>query len=165
VGELEQNRVTGTAIPAIFLGVAAFLLNIVLSRLVGTQRDQIAVLKAFGYSNLDVGRHYLRFALAAVVAGALLGTGVGVWLGQGLTELYGQFFRFPDLEYRVSWPLIAIAAGISVAAAALGRAGRGAPGGAPPPGGGHAPGIAGTLPPRPHREAGAGAAGSPRRGG
>jgi putative ABC transport system permease protein len=123
IGELEQNRVTGTAIPAIFLGVAAFLLNIVLSRLVGTQRDQIAVLKAFGYSNLDVGRHYLRFALAAVVAGALLGAGVGVWLGRGLTEMYGQFFRFPDLEYRVSWPLIAIAAGISVAAAAVGALG------------------------------------------
>jgi putative ABC transport system permease protein len=119
-GELEQNRVTGTIIPAIFLGVAAFLLNIVLSRLVGTQRDEIAVLKAFGYTNLDIGRHYLRFALAPVLVGALLGTVIGVWLGQGLTQVYGQYFRFPDLEYVFSWPLIILAAGISVAAAAVG---------------------------------------------
>lgn len=123
VGELEQNRVTGTFIPAIFLGVAAFLLNIVLSRLVGTQRDQIAVLKAFGYTNLDVGRHYLRIAMAPVLAGVVVGTAVGIWFGGGLTALYGQFFRFPDLQYEVSWTLIAIAVGISVSAAALGALG------------------------------------------
>jgi putative ABC transport system permease protein len=123
IGELEQNRVTGTIIPAIFLGVAAFLLNIVLSRLVGTQRDQIAILKAFGYSNLDVGRHYLRFALAAVLAGAALGTGIGIWFGQALTGMYGEFFRFPDLRYDVSWGLVGIAVGISVLAAAGGAIG------------------------------------------
>jgi putative ABC transport system permease protein len=121
--ELEQNRVTGTVIPAIFLGVAAFLLNIVLGRLVGTQRDQIAVLKAFGYGNLQVGRHYLRFALAAVVPGAAAGTAAGIWMGGALTRLYGEFFRFPDLEYRVGWGLVAMAAGISILAAALGAVG------------------------------------------
>jgi len=123
IGELDQNRVTGTVIPAIFLGVAAFLLNIVLGRMVGTQRDQIAVFKAFGYSNLDVGRHYLRFAMAAVTSGALVGTAVGVWFGGSLTTLYGEFFRFPDLHYTVSWQLIGIAVGISIAAAGLGALG------------------------------------------
>jgi len=121
--ELEQNRVMGTAIPAIFLAVAAFLLSIVLGRLVGTQRDQIAVLKAFGYTDLQVGRHYLVFALAAVVAGALLGTGIGIWSGSGLLAVYGEFFRFPDLDYRVSWTLIGVAAGISIAAAVVGAMG------------------------------------------
>jgi putative ABC transport system permease protein len=120
ISELEQNRVTGTVIPAIFLGVAAFLLNIVLGRLVGTQRDQIAVLKAFGYTNLQVGRHYLRFALAAVLAGAALGTAAGVWMGNGLTQMYGEFFRFPELRYQVGWGLVAIAAGVSVVAAGVG---------------------------------------------
>jgi putative ABC transport system permease protein len=123
IGELDQNRVTGTIIPAIFLGVAAFLLNIVLGRLVGTQREQIAVLKAFGYTDVDVGRHYLRFALVAVLAGAALGTATGVWFGGALTQLYGQFFRFPELHYVIDWPLILFAAGISVAAAAVGALG------------------------------------------
>jgi putative ABC transport system permease protein len=122
-GEIEQNRVTGTIIPAIFLGVAAFLLNIVLSRLVGTQRDQIAVFKAFGYSNVDVGRHYLRFAMVSVLSGAVLGTVVGVRFGRSLTELYGRYFRFPDLAYVISPGLIALAVGISVAAAGLGALG------------------------------------------
>src|SRR5690606_36081148 len=44
--EIEQNRTTSVIIPAVFLGVAAFLLHIVLTRLVGTQPDPIAVLEA-----------------------------------------------------------------------------------------------------------------------
>lgn len=123
IGELDQNRVLGTVIPAIFLGVAAFLLNIVLRRLVGIERDQIAVLKAFGYSNGDIGMHYLRFALVAVIVGGILGAGIGIWFGGALTTLYGQFFRFPQLEYVIDAPLILIALAVSVAAAALGALG------------------------------------------
>lgn len=126
-GELEQNRTMGTAIPVIFLGVAAFLLNIVLGRLIATQRTEIAVLKAFGYSNLEVGGHYLRFAMVAVAAGTLLGTLVGIRLGRAMVELYGAYFDFPALEYAASWSLVALAAAVSILAAgagALGAVGR-----------------------------------------
>jgi putative ABC transport system permease protein len=121
--ELEQNRVTGTLIPAIFLGIAAFLLSVVLSRLIGTQRDQVAVLKAFGYGNLPIAWHYLRFALLPVAGGTALGVGLGVWFGRGLTELYGEFFRFPELRFAASWTLVLGAAGISVLAAGVGALG------------------------------------------
>ena len=121
--ELDQLRTMGTAIPAIFLAVAAFLLNIVLSRLIATQRTEIAVLKAFGYSNLEVGRHYLQFALAAVLAGALAGTVLGVALGGAMVQLYATFFDFPSLTYRVSGTLVAIAATASILSAAAGALG------------------------------------------
>jgi putative ABC transport system permease protein len=118
--ELEQNRVSGTVMPAIFLGVAAFLLHIVLSRMIRTQREQIAVLKAFGYSNLEVGRHYLQFALIAVGLGALIGTIVGIWLGELLFGVYEAYFQFPVWIYQVSWPLLIGAVLVSALAAALG---------------------------------------------
>ncbi|HEU0012691.1 MAG TPA: FtsX-like permease family protein [Longimicrobium sp.] len=121
--ELRQNRQTGTVIPAFILAVAAFLLNVVLARLVGTEREQIAVLKAFGYTSGEVARHYLAFALSAVLLGAAIGLGAGVWLGDGLVGLYAEHFRFPDLRYRVSWPLVLGALGMSVAAAAAGAVG------------------------------------------
>jgi len=123
IDELRQNRSSGTMIPAIFLGVAAFLLHIVLSRLIRTQREQIAVLKAFGYSDLEIGRHYLRFALTAVVAGTLIGTALGIWIGRALLDLYGDFFQFPELIYQVSWPLVIGAIAVSAAAAAAGAVG------------------------------------------
>ncbi|MDP2528706.1 MAG: FtsX-like permease family protein [Candidatus Palauibacterales bacterium] len=121
--EVEQNRATGTVVPAMILGVAAFLLSVVLGRMVVAEREQIGVLKAFGYRNRDLGWHYLRFALAAVLLGSLIGIGAGVWLGGGLVRLYGEYFRLPDLKYRASWGLVLGAVAISGLAAAVGALG------------------------------------------
>ena len=121
--ELESNRTMGTVIPAVFLGIAAFLLNLVLGRMISTQRTEIAVLKAFGYSNAEVGGHFFRFAMAAVLAGALVGVGAGIWLGRAMIDLYGVYFDFPRLRYELSWSLVIIAAGVSMAAAGAGALG------------------------------------------
>ena len=118
--EIEQDRITGIIIPSIFLGVAAFLIHMVLSRLVATQRDQIAVLKAFGYSNVAVGAHYLKFAVVAVLAGTVAGTALGVWFGAALAEVYKQFFRFPALRFEVGVGTAGLAITISTGAAFLG---------------------------------------------
>lgn len=104
----EIQGLQGTAIfaPIIFLGIAAFLLHMLLSRLVSTQRYQIAVLKAFGYSNLNIGFHYLKFVLIIVSFGALLGTALGLWFGVALTQNYTRFFNFPLLRYEASLSLV-----------------------------------------------------------
>lgn len=119
-GELDQNRVMGSAIPAVFLVVAVFLLHLVLGRLIATQRGEIAVLKAFGYSDKEVGLHFLSFALIAVVIGTVLGCVGGVYLGQAYIGLYGEYFDFPDLEYQLSYGLLTIAAMACIAGAVSG---------------------------------------------
>ncbi len=118
--EIRQNRVFGTIMPAIFLGVAAFLLHIVLARLVATQREQIAVLKAFGYSSLDVGMHYLELALVCVLAGSVLGALLGLWWASEINRMYGEFYRFPLLRYAPGATVVAIGVGVSAAAAFAG---------------------------------------------
>ena len=118
--EIKQDKVTSVFIPFIFLGVAAFLINIVLARLVSTQRSQVAVLKAFGYQDWSIGVHYLLFSLVAIVLGAALGTGLGVWLGSGLAELYRQFFHFPSLQFQIRPDVVAVAIMLSAGAAILG---------------------------------------------
>lgn len=117
--ELKQLRAMASIPPAIFLIVAAFLLNIVLGRLVRIQREQIAVLKAFGYTNREVGAHYLAFAFVIVAMGTLLGTIAGAWMGHGLTAMYVKFFRFPQLEYSLHPLVVAGAAFFAFAAAVL----------------------------------------------
>ncbi|MFN8642625.1 MAG: ABC transporter permease [Candidatus Binatia bacterium] len=118
--EIAQNRVFGTVLPAIFLGVAAFLLNIVLSRLVATQRDQIAVLKAFGYAHRTVAAHYLQFALVAVALGSALGTAAGLWLGMLVNRMYVDFYRFPVLRFEARPSVIGLAIAIAGGSAMLG---------------------------------------------
>jgi putative ABC transport system permease protein len=118
--EIAQNRITGTVLPLIFLGVAAFLLHIVLSRLVSMQREQIAVLKAFGYAHRTVALHYLLLAMTAVGIGAVLGTLLGLWLGSVVNGVYREFYHFPRFPYEPGAGAIALAVGVSAIAAALG---------------------------------------------
>ena len=117
--ELGGLETLATLFPAIFLGVAAFLLNVVVGRLINTQRGQIGVLKAFGRSNLEVGGHYVRLVLLIVALGLVLGTGVGVWLGRGMAALYAEFFRFPYLSFHLGPRAFAIAALVTVGSALL----------------------------------------------
>ncbi len=118
--EIKEQRVLGTVLPAIFLGVAAFLLNVVVSRLVATQREQIAALKALGYANFSIAVHYLKLVLAIVALGMLIGVTVGDRLGTMLTGLYAEFFRFPTFEHRIAPWLLFVSLGITLVTAVLG---------------------------------------------
>jgi putative ABC transport system permease protein len=91
--EISELQVTGTFIPGIFLAVTAFLIHLVLSRMVATQRQEIGVLKAFGYGNYSIGFHYLKLAFVVVLGGIALGMGVGWYFGLKITELYMEFVR------------------------------------------------------------------------
>jgi putative ABC transport system permease protein len=120
--ELAQNRVSGTVIPAIFLGIAAFLLNVVLARLVSTEREQIGVLKAFGYSDWAVGWHYLKFALAALLIGCTVGVGLGVWFAARTIATYANFYRFPVFVFRLDWMAMGLGLLVTLAAVFVGAA-------------------------------------------
>ncbi|MEZ4702944.1 MAG: FtsX-like permease family protein [Rhodothermales bacterium] len=118
--EFRQLRTMATMLPVIFLAVAAFLLNIVVTRLIGTQREQIAVLKAFGYSNGDVGWHYLKLVFVVAVAGAIVGTLAGLRLGRGMGNLYLEFYRFPYLDYYLTPSVVISAVALTMGATFLG---------------------------------------------
>lgn len=105
--ELLQLRAMALIPPSIFLSVAAFLLHVVLSRLISTQREQIATLKAFGYTGREIAGHYLGFALLIVLLGTVLGTAAGTWMGRGMAALYARFFRFPFFEFQLSPAVVA----------------------------------------------------------
>lgn len=119
-GEIDETAVTSALIPAIFLGVTAFLLNMVLARLVATQRDQIAVLKAFGYHNRTIATHYFQLALGPVLVGTAIGAVVGIWLAGALARIYGRFFQFPDVTYHQDWSVVVAAFAVAGGAALLG---------------------------------------------
>lgn len=117
--ELVQLQTFGLVTPLIFLGVAAFILNIALTRALALQRAQIAALKALGYTNAELGWHYVKWALAIAAMGALAGVAAGAWLGAAMIEIYNAYFRFPALDYRLSSGVAAssIAGSLIVAAA------------------------------------------------
>lgn len=118
--DLDQLKIMATVFPVIFMSVAMFLLHVVIGRLVGTQRDIIAVLKAFGYSNRQIAWHYSQLVFAIAGLGLVLGLCAGLWLGQGLGELYMEFYRLPGLLFRLNPLWLLLLAGTTLAVAWLG---------------------------------------------
>lgn len=118
--EIREQQVIGTVLPAIFLAVAAFLLHVVAARLVATQREQVAALKALGYPNRTIAWHYLKLMAPMVGGGYLLGLALGDWMAHGLMGLYDDVFRFPVFEHRLAPSLVAMALGVVAVTGVLG---------------------------------------------
>ena len=118
--ELRVLHSLSVAYPLVFLSVAAFMVNAVLARIVRLQREQIAQMKALGYSSRQVGVHYLKFVLVIGMLGTAIGGIGGRKLGAGLVSLYTEFFRFPALVFRMDYSALGLALGISLGASVLG---------------------------------------------
>lgn len=118
--ELRQLQSMGSSLPLLFLFVAAFLLNVVLARIVTVQREQIAALKANGYANRTLGIHYAKLGFLVAAAGIVLGAIGGYFLGRNVTGMYTEIFNFPVLRYWVPPVRILQAAGVALAAALVG---------------------------------------------
>ncbi|HKL55244.1 MAG TPA: FtsX-like permease family protein [Roseovarius sp.] len=120
--EIEQLRSTAIILPPIFFGITAFLVGMVIGRIIALERAEIGLLKAIGYSDVEICVHYLMLAGLVAVVGTLLGWAVGTWLSGALARLYAQFFDFPYLIYRVAYDAYAISGLLALASAALGAA-------------------------------------------
>lgn len=119
-GELQQLGAMTAFVPPIFLVVAAFLVNMVLGRLIAMERAQIGLLKALGYSRTEIAGHYLKLALLIGVIGVLAGWGFGWWIADAMIGLYRDFFRFPFILRDWGTQALVISAVLGMATAVLG---------------------------------------------
>jgi putative ABC transport system permease protein len=118
--ELSQLQNFGVLLPLVFLLVAAFILNVALTRALALQRPQIAALKALGYDNRAIGWHYLKWALLIGAGGVAIGVAAGAWLGSAIGDLYNRFFRFPVLLFGVPLEVVLGATALTLGAAGAG---------------------------------------------
>ena len=117
---LRRLRTLSVILPPIFLLVAAGLTHMVMGRLVETEREQIGLLKAFGFTDLEVAVPYLKLAGVIGLAGVIAGGLAGAALAAALTSIYAQYFRFPVFNPQFDWTVFALTGAIAVAAALAG---------------------------------------------
>ncbi|WP_101068223.1 ABC transporter permease [Roseovarius salinarum] len=118
--EITQLRTTAMILPPVFFGITAFLVGMVLGRIIALERSEIGLLKAIGYSDVEICIHYLMLAGLIAVAGTLIGWTAGTWLSRELAQLYARFFDFPYLIYSVSYTAYAVSGALALLSAAAG---------------------------------------------
>ncbi|MEO1746357.1 MAG: ABC transporter permease, partial [Pseudomonadota bacterium] len=121
--EMQQLTAIAAIIPPIFLVVSAMLINAILARLIATERQQIGLLKAFGFDQREIAWHYVKLALGMVTGGILAGFVLGAALARLMTNLYADTFRFPDLIFRLEPSSFVIGGGAAAFAAIIGAIG------------------------------------------
>jgi putative ABC transport system permease protein len=117
IGQLAR---LATSLPIVFLAIAAFLLNVLLARIVGTQREQIATLKALGYRTRELTRHYLEFSVMICAVGAALGVTLGAGGAKAILAVYAHYFKFGTYLFRLDAVAVGGAIAIAVAAGVAG---------------------------------------------
>ncbi len=120
--EIDSLETMGRVLPPIFLLVAAFLVNVVISRLIATERTEIGLMKAFGYSDFAVVVHYLKLVGTIALLGLALGGSLGVWLGRLLAGVYTDYFRFPLFIFQADPRVFALVLAITAVAVGGGAA-------------------------------------------
>ncbi|WP_241560115.1 ABC transporter permease [Solirhodobacter olei] len=118
--ELDQLGAMALILPPIFLIVSAFLVNMVLSRLILLERPIIGLLKASGFTGREIALHYMKLSIGIGIGGVLLGWVAGWWMGGQMTELYTRFYRFPYLIYRPGSASFAVSGLMGLGAVVLG---------------------------------------------
>ncbi|QDT61418.1 FtsX-like permease family protein [Stieleria bergensis] len=118
--EMSQMKTMAFVTPAIFLAVSAFLFNIVFTRLVNQQTEQIATLRAFGYRPREIGWHYIKMVMLLVFIATVMGWTVGLRLSWWMTSEYVKFFRFPEIDYQFASKHAIAAVGVGASAALIG---------------------------------------------
>lgn len=118
--KIEQQQAMAVFLPAIFLAVSAFLLNVLLTRIVGTQREQIATMKALGYRTRELAIHFLTLSGIICTAGIIMGIGLGVVFGRAVLVIYAKFFKFPDITFHLEWRALMVGALVALVSSFLG---------------------------------------------
>ncbi len=99
--EIKQLKSMGGTFPVIFFMVASVIIYIMMGRMVENQRVQIGVLKALGFTNVQVLTYYMSYSTIIAVIGSLIGSILGTYMGLGLTRLYNQYFNLPLGEIKI----------------------------------------------------------------
>jgi len=120
--ELKGLEATAAILPVVFFGVAALVLNVLITRMVAQQRTSIGVLRAIGYTWGDMLRHYLAYGALIGAAGAVLGAALGIWLQGIFCRLYALYFSLPEIEPHFYGDIMAAGSAVSVLFAVAGSA-------------------------------------------
>ncbi|MBQ6727848.1 MAG: FtsX-like permease family protein [Clostridia bacterium] len=117
-GEIEEGKVMGSVLPVLFLVIAVLTMITTMHRITASEKTQIGTLKALGFKNGKIARHYTSYALAIGVIGTVLGIGIGYLLGWYIMNPAGAMGTYIDMpDWSLKMPLFCVLILIGIIAA------------------------------------------------
>lgn len=104
--DLEGFAMLAFLFPLLFLTMASLSIYVLLGRLIESQRVQIGLMRAIGYSRSSILFHYMGFALVVGIAGSVLGAIAGHLMANGLTAVYVSQLNIPNVIILTHWGVI-----------------------------------------------------------
>ena len=116
-GEVEEGKTMGSILPVLFLAIAILTMVTTMHRITASEKTQIGTLKALGFRDRRILRHYSSYALVIGLAGSFLGIGIGYALGYYIMNpgsAMGTYIDMPKWTLYVPWPCWIILLAINV---------------------------------------------------
>jgi len=98
-GEAEEGKTMGSVLPVLFLAIAILTMVTTMHRIATKEKTQIGTLKALGFKNRRILRHYTSYGLFIGIAGTLLGVALGYFVCKLIMSengMMGTYFDMPD---------------------------------------------------------------------
>ena len=114
-GEATEGKTMASILPIIFLGIAILIMSTTMHRLTINEKTQIGTLKALGFRDSIIARHYTLFGFVIGLVGALLGIGFGYFIAWFIFNpggSMGTYFDLPSWGIHMPWWTFLIVAGI-----------------------------------------------------
>lgn len=112
--EAEEGKTMGAILPVLFLAIAILTMVTTMHRIAANEKTQIGTLKALGFRDRRILRHYTSYGLFI----GLLGCGLGVALGYGIAAvvispsgMMSTYFDLPDWSLVMPgfcWPVLGL---------------------------------------------------------
>lgn len=105
-GEVSEGKAMGSILPALFLLIGLLTMVTTMHRLTAKEKTQIGTLKALGFHDGRIARHYTSFAFLV----AMTGTGLGISMGYGVAwiimnpnGMMGTYLDLPEWKLVFPW--------------------------------------------------------------
>ena len=112
-GEATEGKTMASILPVIFLGIAILIMLTTMQRITINEKTQIGILKALGFRDARILRHYTFFGLFIGLVGSILGILFGyfiAWFIFNPTGSMGTYFDLLSWDIAVPWWTFAVVA-------------------------------------------------------
>ena len=119
-GEMNEGRTMGAVLPVLFLAIAILTMITTMNRITISEKTQIGTLKALGFRDRRIIRHYTSYAVVISVIGSALGIVMGYVLCRMVMSqdgMMGTYFVMPDWTIHIPvwiWAIVLLIVGLTI---------------------------------------------------